>query len=89
MLMHVKKQVHLTLPTSPAHVTTMESFMTFFINHGLMRALWKAFKKRGWDTDQMRELITNFQKKHGKKVPLPKLYADEDSSDDEGLELAD
>ena len=37
----------------------------------------------------MQELITNFQRKHGKKVPLPKLYMDEDSSDNEGLELAD
>ena len=36
----------------------------------------------------MQDLITNFQKKHGKKVPLPKLYMDEDSSDSEGLELA-
>ena len=32
---HVKKQIHLTLPTSPAHVTTTESFTAFFINHGL------------------------------------------------------
>ena len=42
---HVKKQIHLTLPTSPAHVTTTESFTAFFINHGLMRALRKAFEK--------------------------------------------
>ena len=85
----VKKQIHLTLPTSPTHVTTTETFTTFFINHGLMEALRKAFEKRGWSTDQMQELITNFQRKHGKKVPLPKLYMDEDSSDSEGLELAD
>ena len=85
----VKKQIHLTLPTSPAHVTTTETFTTFFINHGLMKALRKAFAKRGWSTDQMQELITNFQRKHGKKVPLPKLYMDEDSSDSKGLELAD
>ena len=39
----VKKQIHLTLPTSPAHVTTTESFTAFFINHGLTRALQKAF----------------------------------------------
>ena len=32
----VKKQIHLTLPTSPAHVTTTETFTTFFIKHGLM-----------------------------------------------------
>ena len=31
----VKKQIHLTLPTSPAHVITTETFATFFINHGL------------------------------------------------------
>ena len=37
----------------------------------------------------MQELIMNFQRKHGKKVPLPKLYMDEDSSDSEGLELVD
>ena len=85
----VKKQIHLTLPTSPAHVMTTETFATFFINHGLMKALCKAFEKRGWSMDQMQELITNFQRKHGKKVPLPKLYMDEDSSDSEGLELAD
>ena len=30
----VKKQIHLILPTSPAHVTTTETFATFFINHG-------------------------------------------------------
>ena len=85
----VMKQIHLTLPTTPAHVTTTESFATFFINHGLMKALQKAFEKRGWSTDQMQELITNFQRKHGKKVPLPKLYMDEDTSDSEGLELQD
>ena len=37
----------------------------------------------------MREFITNFQKKHGQQVPMPKIYGDEDSSSDEGLELAD
>ena len=51
----VKKQIHLTLPTGPAHVTTTETFATFFINHGLTRALQKAFAKKGWSTDQMRE----------------------------------
>ena len=85
----VKKQIHLTLPTSPAHVTTTETFATFFINHGLTRALQKAFAKRGWSTDQMREFITNFQKKHGQQVPMPQIYGDEDSTDDEGPELAD
>ena len=84
-----KKQIHLTLPTSPAHVTTTESFMAFFINHGLTRALQKAFVGRGWSTDQMREFVANFQKKHGQQVPMPKIYGDEDTSDDEGPELAD
>ena len=37
----------------------------------------------------MREFITNFQKKHGQQVPMPKIYGDEDSSDSEGLELVD
>ena len=85
----VKKQIHLTLPTSPAHVTTTKTFTTFFINHGLTRALQKAFAKKGWSTDQMREFVTNFQKKHGQQVPMPKIYGDEDSSEREGLELAD
>ena len=85
----VKKQIHLTLPTSPAHVTTTESFEAFFINHGLTRTLQKAFAKRGWSTDQMREFVTNFQKKHGQQVLMPKIYGDEDSSESEGLELAD
>ena len=85
----VKKQIHLTLPTSPAHVTTTESFTAFFINHGLTRALQKAFAKRGWSTNQMREFVTNFQKKHGQQVPMPKIYGDEDSSESEDLELAD
>ena len=85
----VKKQIHLTLPTSPAHVTTTESFTTFFINHGLTRALQKAFAKRGWSTDQMGELVNNFQKKHGQKVPMPKIYRDEDTLDSDGIELAD
>ena len=39
----VVRQIHLTLPTSPLHVTTTESFNTFFINHGLMKVLQKAF----------------------------------------------
>ena len=85
----VKKRIHLTLPMSPAHVTTTETFATFFINHGLMRALQKAFARRGWSTDQMREFVANFQKKHGQQVPMPKIYGDEDSTDDEGPELAD
>ena len=74
---------------SPAHVTTTETFSTFFINHGLTRALQKAFAKRGWSTDQMREFVTNFQKKHGQQVPMPKIYGDEDSTNSEGPELAD
>ena len=37
----------------------------------------------------MREFVANFQKKHGQQVPMPKIYGDEDSSDSEGLELAD
>ena len=86
---HVKKQIHLTLPTSPAHVTMTESFTAFFINHGLTRALQKAFTKRGWGTDQMREFVTNFQKKHRQQVPMSKIYGDEDTSESEGLELAD
>ena len=85
---HVKKQIHLTLPTSPAHVTTTESFTAFFINHGLTQAMQKAFAKRGWSTDQMREFVTNFQKKHGQQVPMPKIYGDKDTSDSEGIELA-
>ena len=85
----MKKQIHLTLPTSPAHVTTTETFTTFFINHGLTRALQKAFAKRGWSTDQMREFVTNFQKKHRQQVLMPKIYGDKDSSDSKGLELAD
>ena len=76
-------------PTSPAHITTTETFTMFFINHGLTKALRKAFEKRGWSTDDMQTLITNFQRKHGKNVPLPKIYMDEDSSDSEGLELED
>ena len=37
----------------------------------------------------MREFVANFQKKHGQQVPMPKIYGDKDSSDSEGLELAD
>ena len=37
----------------------------------------------------MREFVTNFQKKHGQQVPMPKIYGDEDTSDSEGIELAD
>ena len=85
----VKKQVHLTLPTSPTHVTTTESFKTFFINHGLTKALRKAFEKRGWSTDQIQELRTNFKNKYGQTIPLPKIYEDKDTSEDEGLQLGD
>ena len=85
----VVRQIHLTLPTSPMHVTTTESFKTFFINHGLTRALRKAFENRGWSTDQMQELMTNFKNKHRQMIPLPKIYQDEDSSDSEGLALED
>ena len=85
----VVRQIHLTLPTSPSHVTTTESFKTFFINHGLTKALRKAFENRGWSTDQMQELMTNFKNKYGQMIPLPKIYQDEDSSDSEGLVLED
>ena len=85
----VVRQIHLTLPTSPAHVTTTESFKTFFINHGLTRAHRKAVENRGWSTDQMQELMTNFKNKYGQAIPLPKIYQDEDSSDSEGLALED
>ena len=68
----VKKEIHMMLPTFPTHVTTTETFTTFFINHGLTKALRKAFQKRGWSMDQMQELITNFQRKHGKRYPCQK-----------------
>ena len=31
----VTRRIHLMLPTHPSHVTTTESFKTFFINYGL------------------------------------------------------
>ena len=37
----------------------------------------------------MEEFVTNFQRKHGQKVPMPKIYRDEDTSDSNGIELAD
>ena len=37
----------------------------------------------------MREFVANFQKKHGQQVPMPKIYRDEDTSNDEGSELVD
>ena len=37
----------------------------------------------------MREFVTNFQNKHGQQVPMPKIYGDEDTSEEEGIELAD
>ena len=37
----------------------------------------------------MREFVANFQQKYGQQVPMSKIYGDEDSSDSEGLELAD
>ena len=37
----------------------------------------------------MQELMTNFKNKHGQTIPLPKIYQDYDTSDSEGLELAD
>ena len=40
----VVRRIHLTLPTSPVHVTTTETFKTFFINHSLTKALRKAFE---------------------------------------------
>ena len=85
----IQKRIQLTLPTMPSHVTTTETFTTYFINHGLTKALRKAFQKRGSSTDDMQELIMNFQRKHGTKIPLPKIYMDEDSSDSEGIELED
>ena len=85
----VIRQIHLTLPTSPTHVTTTESFKTFFINHGVTKVLRKAFENRGWSIDQMQELMTNFKNKYGQTIPLPKIYQDEDSSDSEGLALED
>ena len=81
--------IHLTLPMTSSYVTTTETFMTFFINHGLTKALRKDYLMMIWTTDDMQELMMNFQKKHGKKIPLPPIYMDEDSSDSEGLELED
>ena len=37
----------------------------------------------------MGEFVTNFQRKHGQQVPMPKIYRDEDTSDSDGIELAD
>ena len=37
----------------------------------------------------MGEFVTNFQRKHGQQVPMSKIYRDEDTSDSDGIELAD
>ena len=37
----------------------------------------------------MQELMTNFKNKYRQTIPLPKIYRDEDSSDDKGLALGD
>ena len=37
----------------------------------------------------MQELMTNFKNKYGQTIPLSKIFQDEDSSDSEGLALAD
>ena len=37
----------------------------------------------------MGEFVTNFQRKHGQQVPMPKIYRDEDTSDSDSIELAD
>ena len=37
----------------------------------------------------MQELMTNFKNKYGQTIPLPKIYQDEDSSDNKGLTLGD
>ena len=37
----------------------------------------------------MQELMTNFKNKYGQMIPLPKIYRDEDSSEDESLALED
>ena len=42
---HMKKQIHLTLPKTPTHVTTTESFATFFINHGLMKPCERRLRR--------------------------------------------
>ena len=42
----VKKQIHLTLPMGPAHVTTTETFATFFINHGLTELCRKLLQRK-------------------------------------------
>ena len=41
----VKKRIHLTLPTSPAHVTTTETFATFSLTTGLLEPCRKLL----WD----------------------------------------
>ena len=37
----------------------------------------------------MQDLRTNFKNKYRQMIPLPKIYQDEDSSEDEGLVLGD
>ena len=37
----------------------------------------------------MQELMMNFRNKYGQAIPLPKIYQDEDTSEDEDLRLGD
>ena len=64
-----------SLPTSPAHVTTTETFTTFFINHGLTRALQKAFAKRGWSTEGDEDDPNKYRKTGGENAPPKPMVA--------------
>ena len=59
------------------------------MRHGLNTALKKALLKRDWTVENMQEFISNYQARHGVKVPTPDLYLDEAESDGEGLTLND
>ena len=85
----VIRKTTLTLPTGPTHMTLTESFQSFFMRHGLNTALKKALLKRDWTVENMQEFISNYQARHGVKVPTPDLYLDEAESDNEGLKLND
>ena len=68
----VKKQIHLTLPTSPAHVTTTESFTTFFINHGLLEPCRKPLPKEVGVPTRWGSSSTTSRRSMDRKSPCPK-----------------
>ena len=79
----VKREVRITLPSSPMVPTYPESFIAWYKDHGMTAGMKAALQGTGWTDQDIAYCKTRFIKKYGVTAGYKLRYPDEALSEDD------